>query len=93
MQCLLAEKPSVARDIAQTLGASQKHDGYLTIGSDWIITWAFGHLVTLAAPEVYDPASKQWAWTTLPLIPPGDFKRVPIAKSLPQYKIMGMRSL
>ena len=88
MQCLLAEKPSVARDMAQTLGTPQKHDGYLTVGSDWIITWAFGHLVTLAAPEAYDPSWKQWAWTTLPLIPPGGFQLVPIAKSLPQYKIV-----
>ena len=88
MQCLLAEKPSVARDMAQTLGQPQKHDGYLTVGSDWIITWAFGHLVTLAAPEAYDPSWKQWAWTTLPLIPPGGFQLVPIAKSLPQFKIV-----
>ena len=88
MQCLLAEKPSVSRDIAQALGQPQKHDGYLTVGSDWVITWAFGHLVTLAAPEAYDPAWKQWAWTTLPMIPPGDFQLVPIAKSLPQFRIV-----
>ena len=50
---VIAEKPSVARDIARVLGANQKNQGVLE-GSKYVVTWALGHLVTLAAPEEYD---------------------------------------
>lgn len=65
---VLAEKPSVARDIARVLGASQRGDGYLE-GKDYIITWALGHLVTLADPEEYDKKYKTWNLEDLPIIP------------------------
>lgn len=50
--CIIAEKPSVARDIARIVGASTKQDGYLQ-GSGYLVTWAMGHLITLAMPEAY----------------------------------------
>lgn len=50
---VIAEKPSVARDIAKTLGVSGKNEGYLT-GENYVVSWAIGHLVTLAEPEAYD---------------------------------------
>lgn len=79
MRCILAEKPSVAMDIARTLGTPVKHQGYVTVGSD-TITWAYGHLVTLADPEQYDPTWKSWAWATLPLLP-DPFQLCPIPKT------------
>lgn len=65
---VLAEKPSVARDIARVLGANQRGDGYLE-GKEYIITWALGHLVTLADPEEYDKKYKTWNLEDLPIIP------------------------
>ena len=50
--CIIAEKPSVARDIARIVGANGKQDGYLE-GNDYLVTWAMGHLITLAMPEAY----------------------------------------
>ena len=52
MIAVIGEKPSVARDIARILGASEKQDGYLS-GNGYLVTWAFGHLVGLAMPEAY----------------------------------------
>jgi DNA topoisomerase III len=68
MIVILAEKPSVGRDIARVLGATQKHDGYIQ-GNGYIITWAFGHLVELVEPEGYDKAFKSWNLQSLPIIP------------------------
>lgn len=65
---VLAEKPSVARDIAKVLKCSKKGDGCL-IGDDYIITWAIGHLITLLEPEDYDGKLKKWRMDTLPIIP------------------------
>ena len=50
--CIIAEKPSVARDIARIVGANSKQDGHLE-GSGYLVTWAMGHLITLAMPEAY----------------------------------------
>ena len=50
--CIIAEKPSVARDIARIVGATNKQDGYME-GSGYLVTWAMGHLITLAMPEAY----------------------------------------
>ncbi len=86
MICLVAEKPSVARDIAATLGQPTKHEGYLTVG-DYAITWAFGHLAALANPEEYDAQWKAWSFTTLPMLPPA-FKLAPVAKTTAQLKII-----
>ena len=68
MKVVLAEKPSVARDIAKHLKATQKQDGYLE-GNGWAVTWAFGHLVELKEPEEYNPEWKAWRLKTLPMIP------------------------
>ena len=68
MKVVIAEKPSVARDIAKHLQANQKRDGYLE-GNGWAVTWAFGHLVELKEPEEYRPEWKSWKISVLPMIP------------------------
>lgn len=80
---VLAEKPSVARDIARVLGCEQKGNGYLE-GKRYIVTWALGHLVTHAQPEQYDNDFKEWKMDTLPIIPK-PFKLVPIKQSMKQF--------
>jgi DNA topoisomerase-3 len=68
MRVVLAEKPSVAREIASFLGASSRRDGYLE-GRGYQVTWALGHLATLKEPEDYDPALKKWSLAALPFVP------------------------
>ena len=65
----IAEKPSVARDIARIIGATSSHDGYME-GNGYQVTWTFGHLCTLKEPGDYTPAWKPWALTQLPMVPP-----------------------
>ncbi len=65
---VLAEKPSVGREIARVLGCKQKGDGCL-MGKEYIVTWALGHLVTLCDPEAYGEAYKTWSFDTLPMLP------------------------
>lgn len=65
---VIAEKPSVAREIARVLGCNNKKDGAL-VGSNYIITWALGHLVTLATPEEIDKKWQMWRLEDLPMIP------------------------
>lgn len=65
----IAEKPSVARDIAEVLGARTKKDGYIE-GNGYQVTWTFGHLCTLKEPHEYTPAWKVWSLGSLPMIPP-----------------------
>ena len=65
---VIAEKPSVARDIARVLKCSQKNASYME-GKDHIVTWALGHLVTLADPEQYGEQYKTWNMDTLPMLP------------------------
>lgn len=72
MKVVLAEKPSVARDIAKFLGATSQGKGFLK-GDDWTVTWAFGHMVELQEPEDYNPKWKSWRLNNLPIIPP-EFK-------------------
>lgn len=68
MKLCITEKPSVAKDIAQILGANIRHDGYFE-GGDYKITWTFGHLCTLKEPGDYDERWKRWALGVLPMIP------------------------
>ena len=68
MKVILAEKPSVAREIAGFVGARARRDSYLE-GGGYQVTWAFGHLVELKEPEDYDPALKRWSLETLPFVP------------------------
>ena len=65
----IAEKPSVARDIADVLGAREKKDGYIE-GNGYQVTWTFGHLCTLKEPHEYTPNWKSWSLGSLPMIPP-----------------------
>src|SRR5947207_13364931 len=65
---VLAEKPSVARDIASVLGATSRGDGYLH-GNGYVVTWAIGHLAALAQPHEIDPAWRQWRRELLPMLP------------------------
>ncbi|MBR2151129.1 MAG: DNA topoisomerase 3 [Prevotella sp.] len=64
----IAEKPSVARDIARIIGATSSHDGYME-GNGFQVTWTFGHLCTLKEPHDYTPLWKSWSLTQLPMIP------------------------
>ena len=64
----IAEKPSVARDIARIIGATSSHEGYME-GNGFQVTWTFGHLCTLKEPHDYTPMWKSWSLTSLPMIP------------------------
>jgi len=69
MKLLITEKPSVAREFAKYLNVNSKNlNGYME-GNGWIITWCYGHLVTMSYPEVYDENLKFWRLDTLPFIP------------------------
>ena len=83
MIALIAEKPSVAKDIARIIGATQRNDGYLS-GNGYMVTWAFGHLIQLAMPEAYGVAN--FRRESLPIIP-ADFRLIPRqAKAEKGYK-------
>ena len=83
---VIAEKPSVARDIARVLGANQKNGGVLE-GKKYVVTWALGHLVTLADPEAYDKKYEKWEMSTLPMLPK-DMKLVVIRQSGKQFSVV-----
>lgn len=68
MKVCIAEKPSVAKEIAQILGAKSRQDGYFE-GNGYAVTWTFGHFCTLYTPDEYNPAWKQWNLDTLPMLP------------------------
>ena len=80
---VLAEKPSVGRDIARVLGCKNDKNGYIE-GSKYIVTWALGHLVTLADPENYDDRYKCWNMEDLPILPKY-LKTVVIKKTSKQF--------
>ncbi len=69
MKVCIAEKPSVAREIASVLGATARRDGYFE-GNGYQVTWTFGHFCTLKEPHEYSPQWKQWSLAVLPMIPP-----------------------
>ena len=81
---VLAEKPSVGRELARVLGARKGGNGFLE-GEKYIVTWALGHLVTLADPEVYGDEYKKWSFDTLPMLP-DKMKLVVIKETTKQYK-------
>ncbi|WP_411756869.1 DNA topoisomerase III [Staphylococcus epidermidis] len=83
---ILAEKPSVGRDIANALNLQQKSNGYIE-GKQYIVTWALGHLVTNATPEQYNPSYKEWNLEDLPIIPK-KMKTVVISKTNRQFKVV-----
>jgi DNA topoisomerase III len=69
MKVCIAEKPSVAKDIAEVIGAKSRKDGYFE-GNGYCVTWTFGHLCTLKEPHEYSQQWKQWSLWSLPMIPP-----------------------
>ena len=81
---VIAEKPSVARDIARVLHCSQKGNGFLE-GKEYVVTWALGHLVTLADPEEYDKKYVKWDMQMLPMMP-DKMKLVVIRQTSRQYQ-------
>jgi DNA topoisomerase-3 len=80
---VIAEKPSVARDIARVLNCNKKGNGFLE-GDKYIVTWALGHLVTLADPEAYDDKYKTWKIEDLPMMP-NELKLVVIKQTSKQF--------
>jgi len=83
---VLAEKPSVGRDLARVLNCPKKGNGYLE-GDKYVVTWALGHLVTLADPDVYDAKYASWNLADLPLLPV-QLKLVVIKESGKQFSIV-----
>lgn len=81
---VIAEKPSVARDIARVLHCQKKSSSAME-GSQYIVTWALGHLVTLADPEAYDKKYAQWSMDTLPMMPK-KMELVVIKQTAKQYQ-------
>ncbi|MGL4570864.1 MAG: DNA topoisomerase III [Clostridium sp.] len=81
---VLAEKPSVGRELGRVLKCNKKGNGFLE-GDKYIVTWALGHLVTLDAPEGYNPEWKKWSMETLPMLPK-HMKLTVIKGSGKQYK-------
>jgi len=81
---VLAEKPSVARELARVLGCNQKHKSYIE-GSQYIVTWALGHLIELKMPEHYDTKYTTWRLEDLPIIPDKMGLKV-IKQTSAQYK-------
>ncbi len=83
---VIAEKPSVAKDIARVLGCKERKEGFLE-GENYIVSWAIGHLVTLADPEDYDEKYKKWKRETLPILPKKMVLKA-VKKTQPQLKIL-----
>ncbi len=83
---VLAEKPSVARDIARVLGATKQGQGYLH-GNGYVVTWAIGHLVALAQPHEIQPEWKHWRRDLLPMLP-RDWPLVVYEKTQPQFEVV-----
>ncbi|MBY6085768.1 DNA topoisomerase III [Priestia flexa] len=81
---VLAEKPSVARDLARVLGCTQTKKGYIE-GPEYVVTWALGHLVELQTPEDYDNQYKTWRMEDLPIMPE-KMKLKVIKKTSPQFR-------
>lgn len=83
---VLAEKPSVGREIARVLNCKNKGNGYIE-GDKYVVTWALGHLVTLADPEVYSDKYKEWKLEDLPMLPK-QLKLIIIKQSSKQFNIV-----
>ena len=83
---VLAEKPSVGKELARVLGCRRSSEGYME-GERYIVTWALGHLVTLADPDVYDKKLEKWNLDDLPMLPE-KMKLVVIPETSRQYKVV-----
>ncbi len=85
-QLIIAEKPSVAGDIARVLGGFKRHDDYFE-SDDFVLSSAVGHLVQIAVPEAFEVKRGKWSFANLPVIPP-HFDLLPIEKSEPRLKLL-----
>lgn len=85
---ILAEKPSVASDIAKVLGLVERKDGHFLLKGDVVSTFAYGHLLEGGLPEDYDPALKAWRWDTLPWLPSTNILK-PRDKAKQQLGVIG----
>src|SRR5690242_11981593 len=83
---IIAEKPSVAGDIAKALGGFTKHDEYFE-SDDYVLSSAVGHLLEISVPEEYDVKRGKWSFANLPVIPPY-FALSPIAKTETRLKVL-----
>src|ERR1700761_7744974 len=83
---VLTEKPSVARDIARVLGADKRGEGYLQ-GNGYVVTWAIGHLVSLAQPHEINPEWRQWRFDLLPILP-GHWPLVVYERTKDQFEVV-----
>ena len=86
MILVLAEKPSVGKDIGKVLKCNKSKNGYME-GNKYIVTWALGHLVTLSDPEKYDSKYAHWELEDLPIIP-NTMKTEVIKKTRKQYGVV-----
>lgn len=87
MKVVIAEKPSVARDIARIVGATQKNNGWLE-GNGYQVTWAYGHLVTIAEPSVMSESwGGKWKFDQLPMIPK-NFALTPVSNTKKQFDVI-----
>ena len=88
MKLCIAEKPSVARDIAAVVGADSRKNGYFE-GNGFQVTWTYGHLCTLQEPADYSPAWKFWSIASLPIIPqPFRIKLIDVDSYKNQFSII-----
>ncbi len=83
---VLAEKPSVGRELARVLGCTKRDTGYIE-GPDYVVTWALGHLVELAQPAAYSERYKRWSLRDLPMLP-AELKQEVIEQSRSQYEVV-----
>src|SRR4028118_111740 len=86
MRLIVAEKPSVGRDIAGALGGGRKGKGFVA-GDGWAVTWALGHLAGLAPPDAYGEEYKRWRLETLPILPE-EFKVRVTPKTREQFNVV-----
>jgi DNA topoisomerase III len=86
MKLVIAEKPSMARDIAAALGAAKRGEGFIE-GAGYVVTWAVGHLIELDTPEAYDARYKSWRAADLPIIPER-FTYHAVEKTASQFKVI-----
>jgi len=86
MKLVIAEKPSVAGDIAKVIGASKRENGYYS-GNGYYVSWCVGHLIQSAMPEDYNPELKKWSLDTLPFIP-DKWRTVISDRTKDQYKVL-----
>ena len=86
MKLVIAEKPSVAKDIANIIGAKTLKEKYYE-GNNYIVTWAVGHLLTLKTPEMYSSFYEKWKLDDLPIIP-SEFQYYLINNTKSQFKVI-----